>query len=138
MEIRFGLNEAEYRIEGEGWNPLPWGEFKVESARVTGRLYSSRGGAWYWRLPQYTVVGYGRYNPTAIFYFSGKIRVEKGKVLEERDFEGSILRQLNGMRIGDRKIIVFEGAFSPSETVRLEGVLKRYLTPEFINSVKSY
>jgi hypothetical protein len=137
-EIVFGLNRAEYRLNGDReWFPLPWGETAVEDAEVIGHLYSSRGGAWGWILPPYTIIGYGRYNPIAKFYFSGKIRITPEKIIGGLDGYGKPIREY-GMRIGDRKKIVFDGVFTPSELYRVEGICRRYFTKEFVQSVRQY
>jgi hypothetical protein len=139
IKIRFGDGFAEYSIDHGEWYPLPWGTTVIkEMAKVIGHLYQSRGGCWYWRLPGRAIIGYGRYNPTANFYFQGKIIVKNDKFLEERNESGQIIRSFSGMRIGDRKVILFDGKIIPSELFRIETFVGKYLSPNFVYSAKQY
>jgi len=133
IKIRFGLSFAEYNLNQGEWIPLPWGEIELkEVVQVIGHLYQSRRGCWYWHLPKETIIGYGRYNPTAKFYFQGKVSIINDKTL----FKNEKLQY--GMRIGDRKSIIFDGRFIPSEIFRVESIVRKYLQPEFISSVRQY
>ena len=135
LQIRFGLNQAEYKGSGcKKWYPLPYGENLFEEpVKVIGSLYKSKGGCWYWHLPKYAIVGYGRYNPAASFYFKGQVLVKNEKDLSEYGTP-----HLYGMRIGERKVIIFKGRILPSELYILESALRKYLTEEFISSVRWY
>jgi hypothetical protein len=137
LKIRFGLNQAEYTATGyQKWYPLPYGVNLFENlVRVTGTLYkpiqSKRGGYWGWHFPKYVIIGYGKYNPAVLFYFKGKIMVKREKVLNN---EGKIY----GMRIGEKKVILFDGIILPSELYIIESVVRKYLTEEFIFSVRRF
>ncbi len=95
--------------------PLPWGTVNVETCRISGRLHSTRGGAWYWRLPEDAIIGYGEFCPYVDFYFSG--RVERTSRRDDIPEDGW------GMRIGDRCWLYLEGEISPCWLKRLENLL---------------
>lgn len=76
--IIINMNDGKYYLPSKGgWYPLPYGVFKVEGALVKGRPFASRGGRWYYKLPDFSVIGYGRYCPYREFSFSGEIIVSK-------------------------------------------------------------
>lgn len=102
--------------------PLPYGTYSV-NAEVKGNAYSSNGGCWRWNFPELAVVGYGEYNPYINFFFQGQVSVLRKKSIPDGEW---------GMRIGDRKVIVFhkEGALLyPSDLVRVEGYLRALCPP---------
>ena len=109
-----------YRVKEEPyekWFPLPWGEMELKDTRISGQMYSSRGGAWYWNLPESCIIGYGQYCPYVDFRFTGDIKVSSEKNGGE-DF---------GWREGDRKWIHLSGQFSPSPIRFVEEWVKSYL-----------
>jgi len=97
--------------------PLPWGTVKVEGCRFQGNLYSSRGGAWYWKLPRAAIVGYGNFNPYAEFYFTGT--VERCSRRDEIPDDGW------GWRHGDRCWVYLVGEIYPTWQTRIEELLSR-------------
>jgi len=104
-----------YRINGR-WYPLPWGEIQVENVLVYGGIYNSKGGCWYFILPEYCYVGYGRYNPYVEFYFTGLIEITRRR---RDDFSF-------GGRIGDSKWMYFRGKIVPTERYRIERLFFKY------------
>jgi hypothetical protein len=137
IKIRFGLGYCEYNINAGEWIPLPWGEIEFkEFIKVIGHLYQSRGGHWIWDFPPQAIIGYGRFNPTALFYFTGKVKVKYDKVLFEEN--GGKIKFFNGMRIGEKKVIIFDGKIIPSEIFRIENVVRKYFNEQFIFSVRQY
>lgn len=95
--------------------PLPWGIVELETCRFYGSLYSSRGGAWYWRLPREAIVGYGEFRPYADFYFTGTVeRCHRRDDIPESGW---------GWRHGDRCWVYLVGKISPTWQTRIEELL---------------
>lgn len=121
MEIKFKVCGKLTYKEGEAWGsdyfPLPWGKYEIEGA-IEGSVYSSAGGAWYWRLPGYAIMGYGQYCPWVKFNFSGTIWVTT-----ERDFPATCFKY--GWRQNDRKWVYLCGKISPCEEYIAEKSMKK-------------
>ncbi|MEM4134438.1 MAG: hypothetical protein QXV73_04500 [Candidatus Micrarchaeia archaeon] len=100
----------------ENCPPLPWGTIKVISAYIRGRTYQSKGGAWYWCLPEWAVTGRG-YCPSAEFYFTGDIIVTR-----ERDFPPPYKW---GWRVDQERWVYLDGRIYPSELTKIESLLSR-------------
>lgn len=111
-EIKFNAqNHLLYRTIEEtvsGFFPLPWGEYEIE-ATISGTPFSSRIGAWYWRLPDFAIMGYGEYNPWVKFRFTGTLKVVNGR---RRDFPGGLRW---GWRQGHSKWVYLDGKISPCD-----------------------
>lgn len=109
-----------YSLGSDGTQfPLPYGTYAV-NAEVKGQAYSSNGGCWRWSFPELAVVGYGEYNPYINFFFQGQVSVLGEKSIPDGEW---------GMRIGDRRVIVFhrEGALIfPSDLIMVEGYLRSF------------
>ena len=84
----------------EKWYPLPWGKMELKDVHISGQMYSSRGGASYWNLPDICIIGYGQYCPYVDFRFSGYIKVSSEENSKE-DF---------GWRESDRRWVLLKGA----------------------------
>ena len=112
--IRVNLGSLEYLTPEGKRGVLPWGTYHLENALFYGSVRSSRAGGWGWKLPNYTLIGYGQYCPYVEFVFSGSCRVFNGKTWPGPEEEAW------GWRIGDRKAIRLEGTIKPSPNYRLE------------------
>ena len=120
--IKFDVpNKLVYQTikEEDGWKsesdffPLPWGEMEMKNVTISGAPWSSAGGAWYWELPDFCIMGYGKYNPWVKFRFSGTIIVT-----QQRDHfidrpPGFGFRW--GWRQGDSKWVYLLGKLSPCD-----------------------
>jgi hypothetical protein len=112
-------------IDGDenGWNyisrsfPLPWGEMEVEDALIEGNPWQSRGGAWYWKLPPYCIMGYGDYNPYMKFKFTGTIHVTS-----RYGFKGG---HKYGWRQGYSKWVYLDGKIYPCDAYKAEHRMRK-------------
>jgi len=96
---------------------LPWGKMEVENVTISGDPWSSAGGAWYWELPNFCIMGYGQYNPWVKFKFSGTITVTR-----ERNFPRGIKwgwRQTRG------KWVYLTGNITPCEEYIAEKLFQK-------------
>ncbi len=110
-------------LNGRTFYPLPYGWMKVENALIKGNCWNSHGGRWYYRLPDFCYVGYGRYAPYAEFYFTGIVVVTR-----ERDFVNHPIEQeWYGGRMSTNRWIYFKGEFKPSKLFRAERIIRELI-----------
>jgi hypothetical protein len=133
IEIKFRAQDfLKYRIidghENEwetisNYFPLPWGYMEVENCLIEGSVFQSAGGCWYWKLPEYCIMGYGQYDPYVRFRFTGTIRVTK-----ERDFCNGFKKY--GWRQNHSKWIYLDGKITPCQEYikekKLEKIINKY------------
>jgi len=139
MEIKFSIQEGiKYQITEHhdndwktesGYLPLPWGEMQVENVTISGTPWSSHGGAWYWKLPDFCIMGYGPYSPWVKFRFTGTI-----VITNERDFPYPFKL---GWRQDDSKWVYLNGKLSPcDEYITEKGFKKLFSYFEKLKMVK--
>lgn len=127
MEIRIKFKTAEYlkyqMVEVFGIFPLPWGEMKIENATISGTPWASAGGAWYWELPDFCIMGYGKYNPWVKFKFSGTIIVTKKRDYFKNRPSGFGYRW--GWRQDDTRWVYLDGKISPCDEYIAEKLFQK-------------
>jgi hypothetical protein len=111
----FGVNlDCTYQLEPYlGQWPIPWGISRLDKwTHVSGRPRSSRGGAWYFKAPMDSFVGYGLYQPYVEFLFKGT--VERTRRRDDIPSDGA------GFRVGDHTWLYFRGQFRSTPRWQLE------------------
>jgi hypothetical protein len=106
--------DCTYRLfPGEPAWALPWGVAHIGTwTRVSGHPRSSRAGAWYFKAPAFSFIGYGQYQPYLEFLFKGA--VERTKRRDDIPGDGA------GFRVGERTWLYFRGQFRPTPRALLE------------------
>ena len=114
--ININLVNLNYSLDGYRWYPLPYGKIYVKNARLFGKVYSSYGGGWKWNLPKKCIIGYGKYNPYAEFYFTGNLHIDSKKnVCYDYYLKIFNLRY---------RWLYFDGQFKSSKLWKVESILK--------------